>query len=87
MDEPWGIYHMTNGGVTSWHGFAEAIQSLDEFDETWVPSRLLPIPSSDYPTPARRPLNSRLDNGKLERAFGVRLQDWRAALALCLDKQ
>ncbi|ODU40374.1 MAG: dTDP-4-dehydrorhamnose reductase, partial [Thiobacillus sp. SCN 63-374] len=48
--EPWGIYHMSNGGETSWHGFAEAIQSLDEFDETWVPGRLVPIPSSDYPT-------------------------------------
>lgn len=84
---PWGVYHMTNAGETSWHGFAEAIQALDEFDETWVPSRLVPIPSSDYPTPARRPLNSRLDNGKLERTFGVRLQDWRAALALCLARE
>jgi len=83
--EPWGIYHMSNGGETSWHGFAEAIQSLDEFDETWVPGRLIPIPSSDYPTPATRPLNSRLNNDKLEQTFGIRLQDWRAALALCLE--
>lgn len=77
--EPWGVYHMTNGGETSWHGFAEAIRDLDAGH-----CRLHPIPSADYPTPARRPLNSRLNNDKLERVFGVRLPDWRAALALCL---
>ncbi len=82
---PWGVYHMTNGGETSWHGFAEAIQMLDEFDETCVPAHLRPIPGSDYPTPARRPLNSRLNNDRLEQVFGLRLQNWRTALALCLD--
>ena len=80
----WGVYHMTNAGETSWHGFAEAIQALDEFDETATPARLLPIPGSDYPTPARRPLNSRLDNDRLEQAFGLRLRNWREALALCM---
>ncbi len=83
---PWGVYHMTNAGETSWHGFAEAIQALDEFDETCSATHLLPIPSSDYPTPAKRPLNSRLSNDKLEQAFGLRLQDWRSALALCLEQ-
>jgi dTDP-4-dehydrorhamnose reductase len=83
---PWGVYHMTNAGETSWHGFAAAIQALDEFDETCVPAHLLPIPSSDYPTPAKRPRNSRLSNDKLEQTFGLRLQDWRAALALCLEQ-
>lgn len=83
---PWGIYHMTNAGETSWHGFAEAIQALDAFDGTRAPARLQPIPSSDYPTPARRPLNSRLNNDRLQRTFGLRLQDWRAALALCLEE-
>jgi dTDP-4-dehydrorhamnose reductase len=85
-DVPWGVYHMTNAGETSWHGFAEAIRALDEFDETCVPARLLPIPGSDYPTPARRPLNSRLNNDKLARAFGLRLRDWREALALCMGE-
>lgn len=79
--EPWGVYHMTNGGETSWHGFAEAIQALDGGESK---AMLLPIPSSDYPTPAKRPLNSRLDNDKLERVFGVRLPDWRVALELCM---
>jgi dTDP-4-dehydrorhamnose reductase len=83
---PSGVYHMTNAGETSWHGFAEAIQALDEFDETCVPAHLVPIPGSDYPTPATRPLNSRLSNDKLEQTFGLRLQDWRTALALCLGQ-
>jgi len=65
---PWGVYHMTNGGETSWHGFAEAIQALDEPE---VPARLVAIPSSDYPTPAQRPLNSRLDNDKLDQLVDV----------------
>ena len=82
--QPWGVYHMTNAGETSWHGFAQAIQALDAPDEARAPACLLGIPSSEYPTPAKRPLNSRLDNDKLERTFGLRLQDWRAALALCM---
>ena len=86
--EPWGVYHMTNAGEPSWHGFATAIQELDTTARLpdGSPARLLPIPSQDYPTPARRPLNSRLDNGKLERVFGIRLPHWRDALSLCLDK-
>jgi dTDP-4-dehydrorhamnose reductase len=81
--QPWGVYHMTNAGETSWHGFAQAI--LD-FDAAETAARLLPIPSSDYPTPACRPLNSRLNNDKLDRVFGIRLPDWREALRLCMDK-
>ncbi len=80
--EPWGVYHMTNAGETSWHGFAEAIQALDGVESQ---ARLLPIPSSDYPTPAKRPLNSRLSNDKLARVFGVRLPNWRVALSLCME--
>lgn len=82
---PWGVYHMTNGGETSWHGFAQAILDLDApANLETTPARLLPIPSSDYPTPAKRPLNSRLNNDKLERVFGVRLPDWQQALRLCM---
>ena len=84
--QPWGVYHMSNVGVTSWHGFAQAIQTLDSSDKTdaRVTAKLLPIPSSEYPTPAQRPLNSRLDNQKLQQVFGLGLQDWRTALALCM---
>lgn len=80
--EPWGVYHMSNGGETSWHGFARAILELEGLD---APPRLLPIPSEAYPTPAQRPRNSRLDNDKLARVFGLRLPHWHDALKLCLD--
>jgi dTDP-4-dehydrorhamnose reductase len=80
---PWGVYHMTNAGETSWHHFAEAILTLENLP---TPPVLHPIPSSAYPTPALRPLNSRLNNDKLARVFGVRLPHWQTALKLCLDK-
>jgi dTDP-4-dehydrorhamnose reductase len=77
-----GVYHLTAAGNTSWHGFAQAI-----FDMTMGHSaaRLLPIRTSDYPTPAIRPANSRMSHGKLTDTFGLQLPDWRHALALCLD--
>lgn len=84
--EPWGVYHLCNAGETSWHGFAAKIQALDAVHGMPATTRLLPIPGSDYPTPARRPLNSRLDCSKLERTFGLRMQDWDSALALCMDE-
>jgi len=83
--QPWGIYHMSNAGETSWHGFAQAIQALDAPDETAAPARLLAISSNEYPTPARRPLNSRLDHHKLQQTFGIGLQDWHVALGLCMS--
>ena len=83
----WGVYHMSNAGETSWHGFAQAIQALDASDESRAPAHLLAIPGSEYPTPAQRPLNSRLNNDKLQRTFGLRLQDWRTALALCMSEK
>jgi dTDP-4-dehydrorhamnose reductase len=47
---------------------------------------VLPIPTSAYPTPARRPQNSVLDNGKLEKQFGFGLPDWKVGLQLCLEE-
>ncbi len=82
--EPWGIYHMCNSGAVSWHGFAEAIRAHAVMNHLPVTACLLPILSREYPTPARRPLNSRLNCDKLEQTFGLRLQDWQTALALCL---
>ncbi len=78
---PWGTYHLTNGGETSWYGFAEAIRASLGAD-----TKLHPIPSSEYPTPAARPLNSRLSNDKLSRVFGIRLPDWRAGLNQALGE-
>lgn len=74
-----GLYHMSCAGATSWHGFAKAI--LDA--QGWR-GKLVPIPTHDYPMPASRPANSRLDNGKLAADLGLALPDWRESLALCL---
>lgn len=80
--EPWGTYHLTCGGETSWFGFASAIAASTPLE---TPPRLTAIATSGYPTPAKRPANSRLDNGKLQRVFGLRLPDWPDALKLCLE--
>jgi dTDP-4-dehydrorhamnose reductase len=66
-----GIYHMTAGGSTTWFEFARSILA----DEPRVTVR--PITTAEYPTPAKRPAYSVLDNSKLERVFGVRLPSWR----------
>ncbi|SEK02102.1 dTDP-4-dehydrorhamnose reductase [Paraburkholderia diazotrophica] len=77
-----GVYHLTAGDSTSWHGFASAI-----FDQARLenPPRLLPIPASDYPTPATRPANSRMSNDKLAQVFGLRAPRWEDALRLCME--
>lgn len=75
-----GIYHLANGGETSWHGFAQAIFEEDPRRSEQVVKSCLPIPTSAYPTKATRPLNSRLDQSKLDRDFGIRLPHWRDAL-------
>ncbi|MGE8146035.1 dTDP-4-dehydrorhamnose reductase [Pseudomonas frederiksbergensis] len=82
----WGTYHLTAQGETSWFGFAQAIG--DALRAQGKPcANLLPIPSSDYPTPAARPLNSRLDCTRLQREWGVSQPDWQTALRECLAEQ
>lgn len=76
-----GVYHLAPHGETSWHGFAEAIFLLAGYE-----MKLHPIATSEYPTPARRPLNSRLDVSKLEQALNIRLPDWQSQLALTLTE-
>ncbi len=78
-----GTYHMTSSGSVSWHGFAAEI--LAQSGITPLPA-LLPIPSSDYPTPATRPKNSVLSNDKLQRTFGLAAGDWRDNLGLCMEE-
>ena len=80
-----GIYHLSCRGRTSWHGFAAAILAQQGGPDEKC-ARLTAIPTSDYPTPAVRPLNSQLDCGKLAATFGVRLPAWESALALCLER-
>lgn len=75
-----GVYHMTCGGYTTWCGFAQAIfQRAGALLEGHRP-HVVPIPSRDYPTPARRPQNSVLSNALLKERFGVQLAPWEAAL-------
>jgi len=79
--EAWaGIYHMTCGGVISWCGFAKAIFERAQPILNGKIAQVSPIPTSAYPTPARRPLNSVLSNEKLFSRFGVRLREWEPAL-------
>jgi len=82
-----GVYHLSCGGQTSWYGFACKIRdySLEKGLLPESAARLEPIPSSDYPTPARRPAFSVLSNEKLFQHFGLRLLDWQSALDLCLS--
>lgn len=77
-----GLYHLSCAGQTSWHGFTEAIR-----DEVAAACRIEPIPTSEYPTAAARPRYSVLDCSLVGQQFGVRLPDWRDALALCLAER
>lgn len=73
--EKYGVYHATNEGITNWAEFAAVIMK-----EANLPCRIRPIPSSDYPTTAVRPLNSRMDKSSLDKAGFRRLPDWKDAM-------
>ena len=82
-----GIYHMTAAGSISWCGFAAAIveeMKMRGMDKGNL-AKIIPIPGSEYPTPAQRPHNSRLSNEKLRNVFGVMLPPWRESLAAVMD--
>lgn len=72
---PGGTYHFSGAPDTSWAGFAREIMA-----RAGLSCRIEDIPTSAYPTPAKRPLNSRLDCTSFERAFGVPRPDWRVGL-------
>ncbi|OXS20686.1 dTDP-4-dehydrorhamnose reductase [Pseudomonas fluorescens] len=79
----WGVYHLTAQGETSWFGFAQAIgEHLRATGKACA--ELEAIPSSAYPTPAKRPLNSRLDCSRLQQQWHVAQQHWLDALRECL---
>ncbi|MEO1848901.1 MAG: dTDP-4-dehydrorhamnose reductase [Psychrobacter sp.] len=84
-----GLYHLAPQGTTSWHGFAQSIfrQAIEQGETLAIdPQTLGGIPTADYPTPATRPLNSRLALEKLESALGLTLPDWQSQLALTLQE-
>jgi dTDP-4-dehydrorhamnose reductase len=78
-----GTYHCTNTGTTSWFGFASAIFDAVRAGGGQAP-RLTPISTAEYPLPARRPGNSRLDCSKLRDTFGIELRPWEMALEDCM---
>jgi dTDP-4-dehydrorhamnose reductase len=75
-----GVYHLTNSGATTWFGFAKAFLSR-------LPAcpKLAPITTSEYPVPAKRPVNSVLSCERLAETFGVRMPSWEHALELVLE--
>lgn len=82
---PNGLYHLAAAGETSWHGYAEAI--FEEAQHAGLIERLPRvhrIASADYPLPAARPANSRLDCARFRRDFDLALPDWRTGLIDCL---
>ena len=83
---PTGIYHLCGQGTTSWFEFAQEIFNIgSQLDFPMKIKNLIPIPTSDYPTPAKRPLNSRLNQEKLNKVFGVSLPDWKDSLNRCMQ--
>lgn len=84
-----GLYNLAPQGKTSWYGFARDIfEHASRAGETLtiMNDNVHPIPTSDYPTPAQRPLNSRLDVSKLEEGLNIQLPGWQSQLALTLDE-
>jgi dTDP-4-dehydrorhamnose reductase len=89
-----GLYHLTAAGETSWHGYASFV--LDHARHAGIPLKVAPdairpVPSSAFPTPAKRPLNSRLDSAKLQHTFDLSLPMWQTGVTRMLteimDKQ
>jgi dTDP-4-dehydrorhamnose reductase len=84
-----GLYNLSAAGSTSWHGFASEIvsQYRSLYPERHLAiQNIVPIPASEYPTPAQRPANSRLDNSKILQDFGVILPDWNSSLGQLLAR-
>jgi dTDP-4-dehydrorhamnose reductase len=76
-----GIYHFSNNGIISWYDFAVAIKKI-----SGSKCNILPIPSSNFPTPAKRPSYSVFDKEKIQSAFGISLKDWGDSLSICIEK-
>ena len=84
---PSGIYHLAASGETSWHGYARFVIARAQGAGRVLkagPEQVLPIPTSAYPTPAKRPHNSRLDTHRLRNTFGLTLPHWQDGVARLL---
>jgi dTDP-4-dehydrorhamnose reductase len=82
-----GIYHATGAGETTWYGFAaQAIAELRKLEPDCKLATVEAISTAEYPTPAKRPMNSLLDCSKLDQVFHWRMPDWRSSLSLVLTE-
>lgn len=84
-----GVYHLAPRGFTSWHGFAQMIFERARSEGVTLALKedgLGQIESTEYPTPAARPLNSRLSLDKIESAFGLAMPTWQSQLCLTFDE-
>jgi dTDP-4-dehydrorhamnose reductase len=84
-----GLYHLAAGGETSWHGYARFVIDWARARGHPIrvaPGQLLPIPTQAYPTPAPRPLNSRLDTTRFRQVFGLNLPPWEAGVTRMLHE-
>lgn len=82
---PFGVFHCTGAGATTWAGFAEEIFRLSKA-RGGPCAAVQPISAAEFPTRAKRPQNSRLDCSKLANEYGVRMRPWQDALAECIDE-
>ena len=85
MNEHKGIYHCSSNGEVSWFGFANAILQADPRKDEIITRSIIPIPTREYPTPAKRAPYAVLSKGKIERAFGVKIQPWHEQLTGCWE--
>ena len=88
-DPRWGVYHVAPSGETSWHGYARHIiaQAVARGAVLKVsPSAVEPVTTAEYPLPAPRPMNSRLDTDKLRHTFGLTLPVWSQGVDAILDE-
>jgi dTDP-4-dehydrorhamnose reductase len=84
-----GLYHLAAGGETSWHGYAKYVLAQSQVALSTIKviaTTVDPVPTSAFPTPARRPLNSRLDTAKLQAAFGLYLPPWQRGVVRMLSE-
>lgn len=83
------MLHYASAGTTTWHGVAVeavAIARATAPTREYRVQRILPIATSEYPTPARRPANSRLSTQRIRERFGISPVDWRVALKHCIEE-
>ena len=84
-----GLYHMVAGGQTTWYDYARFVIEWARAKGVAIkvePGAISPVPTTEYPTPARRPLNSRLNTTKLQQAFGLTLPDWQSGVERMLTE-